>query len=92
MALMLGYGMYRTFTKYLIILHLRVSINICMESSHFCVCLHLLACISIILILGDKMKELNNSKYLIRDDINSSIISLSQTERQIDTDRHPPKS
>ena len=28
------------------------------------------------LILGDKMKELNNSKYLIRDDINSSIISL----------------
>ena len=47
-----------------------------MKSSHFCVCLHLLECISIILILGDKMKELNNNKYLIRDDINISIISL----------------
>ena len=32
--------------------------------------------ISIILIQGEKMKELNNNKYLIRDDINSSIISL----------------
>ena len=61
---------------YLIILHLHLSINICMKSSHFCVCLHLSAYISVILILGDKMKELNNNKYLIRDDINSSIISL----------------
>ena len=32
------------------------------------------------------MKELNNNKYLIRDDINSSIISLWQTDRP--TDRH----
>ena len=79
MALMLGYGTLRNFHKvsiYLIILHLHVSINICMKSSHFCVCLHLSACISIILVLGDKMKELNNSKYIIRDDNNSSIISL----------------
>ena len=79
MALMLGYGMLQNFYQvsiYLIILHLHLSINICMKSSHFCVCLHLSACISIILILGDKMKELNNNKYLIRDDINSSIISL----------------
>ena len=57
MALMLGYGMLQNFYKvsmYLIILHLHVSINICMKSSHSCVCLHLSACISIILILGDK--------------------------------------
>ena len=68
MALMLGYGMLQNFYKvsiyrYLIILHLHLCINICMKSSHFCVCLHLLACISIILILGDKMKELNSNKY-----------------------------
>ena len=79
MFLMLGYGTLQNFykvSKYLIILHLHVSINICLKSSHFYICLHLSACISIILILGDKMKELNNNKYLIRDDINSSIISL----------------
>ena len=79
MTLMLGYEMLQNFcyvSIYLIILHLHLSINICMKSSHFCVCLHLSACISIILILGDKMKDLNNNKYLIRDDINSSIISL----------------
>ena len=54
MALMLGNGTLQNFYKvsmYLIILHLHVSINICMKSSHFYVCLHLSACISIILIL-----------------------------------------
>ena len=79
MALMLSYRMLQNFYKvsmYLIILHLNVSIIICMKSSHFCVCLHFSACISILLILGDKMKELNNNKYLIHDDINSSMLSL----------------
>ena len=33
------------------------SINVYMKSSYFCVCLHLSACISIILILGDKIKN-----------------------------------
>ena len=47
-------------------------------------CLHLSACIRIILIQGDKTKELKNSKYQISDAINSSILSLWQVGRQTD--------